>query len=129
MQSRAICLRRVAAIMLACSLTASGFAQVTRKPARATPSAASDASARATLAQMVDALKQTPADTDLRTRIIKLAAGMKTPPGIPEEARRYFVKAVAIQRTPKRRRRLHWPLPPMSRLWGWPRGGPTPTTT
>lgn len=55
-------------------------------------------SPREQLKQMVQQLQKTPDDNALREKIIRLAAGIKPAPAIPEEARRHFVKAVALQK-------------------------------
>ena len=66
------------------------------------PSAATgDSTRRQTLKKYVTALQQTPGDNELRVKIVKLAATLKPPPPIPEEARRYYIKAVAIQKDAK----------------------------
>jgi len=49
-------------------------------------------SPREQLQQMTVQLQQTPNDTTLRERIIKLGAEMKPAPAVPEEARRAFVR-------------------------------------
>lgn len=58
-------------------------------------------SPRAQLKQLVEQLQATPGDSALRERIIKLAAGIKPAPAIPEEARRFFVRATALQKDAK----------------------------
>jgi hypothetical protein len=57
--------------------------------------------ARQALKKYVTELQESPDDNDLRLRIIKLATTLKPPPAIPEEARRYYLKAFAIQRDAK----------------------------
>lgn len=49
-------------------------------------------SPREQLSQMVVQLQKTPNDNALREKIIKLAAGIKPPPAVSEEARRSFVR-------------------------------------
>jgi tetratricopeptide (TPR) repeat protein len=58
--------------------------------------AAQAQSPREQLTQMVQQLQQTPNDTALREKIIKLAQDMKPAPAVPEEARGYFVKGSTI---------------------------------
>ncbi len=58
-------------------------------------------SPREQLNQMVQQLQKAPNDNALREKIIKLAAGIKPAPPIPEEARRHFVKAVTLQKEAK----------------------------
>ncbi len=54
-----------------------------------------------TLNQYVAELQKNPDDNILREKIIKLALEMKPAPAIPEEARKYFVKATTIQKEAK----------------------------
>jgi tetratricopeptide (TPR) repeat protein len=61
----------------------------------------SDSAQRQMLKECLEALQQTPDDQLRRQQIVKLAATLKPPPAIPEEARRYYVKAVAIQKDAK----------------------------
>lgn len=56
---------------------------------------------RQKLKEYVEALQQSPGDFELREKIVKLGAALKPPPVIPEEARRYYLKAAAIQKTAK----------------------------
>jgi tetratricopeptide (TPR) repeat protein len=58
--------------------------------------AAQAQSPREQLNQMVQQLQQTPNDTALREKIIKLGQELKQAPAIPEEARGYFVKGSTI---------------------------------
>lgn len=58
-------------------------------------------SPREQLNQMVQQLQKTPADNALREKIIKLAAGIKPAPAIPEEANRAFVKGNVFQKEAK----------------------------
>ena len=53
-------------------------------------------SPREQLKQMVEQLQKTPADNVLREKIIKLAAGIKPAPTIPEEAREPFVMGATV---------------------------------
>jgi len=64
-------------------------------------SAGATNSARQKLKEYVQALQQTPDNNELRQKIVKLAATLKPLPVIPEEARRYYMKAVAIQKNAK----------------------------
>jgi tetratricopeptide (TPR) repeat protein len=64
-------------------------------------SAGATNSARQKLKEYVAALQANPNDYELQQKIVKLAATLKPPPVIPEEARRYYVKAVAIQKDAK----------------------------
>jgi tetratricopeptide (TPR) repeat protein len=54
-----------------------------------------------TLNQYVTDLQKNPNDTALREKIIRHVQGMKPKPVIPEDARRYFVKAVTMQKEAK----------------------------
>jgi tetratricopeptide (TPR) repeat protein len=56
---------------------------------------------RQKLNEYVAALQTNPNDVELRQKIVKLAATLKPPPAIPEEARRYYVKAVTLQKQAK----------------------------
>jgi hypothetical protein len=56
---------------------------------------------RQKLKEYVEALQNTPDDVELRQKIVELAATLKPPPVIPEEARRYYVKAVTLQKQAK----------------------------
>ncbi len=58
-------------------------------------------SSRAQLTESIEQLHKTPNDTALREKIIALALKAKPAPTIPEEARRHFVKAVALQKEAK----------------------------
>lgn len=49
-----------------------------------------------TLTQYISALRESPNDTALRERIIRHVQTMSPAPGIPEEARRYYVRGSAI---------------------------------
>jgi tetratricopeptide (TPR) repeat protein len=51
---------------------------------------------REELQQMVEQLQKTPDDNALREKIIKLAAGIKPAPAIPEEAREPFVMGATV---------------------------------
>jgi hypothetical protein len=57
-----------------------------------------DSSPREPLKQYVAELQRSPIDDALREKIIKMARELKPPPAIPDEARRYFMKAAAIQK-------------------------------
>jgi len=57
-----------------------------------------DSSPRERLEQYVAKLQGSPIDDALREKIIKTARELKPPPAIPEEARRHFMKAAAIQK-------------------------------
>jgi len=57
-----------------------------------------DSSPRERLKQYVAELQRSPVDDALREKIIKMARELKPPPAIPDEARRYFMKAAAIQK-------------------------------
>jgi len=54
-----------------------------------------------TLTQYVADLHKNPNDNALREKIIKHVQGMRQKPAVPEEARRYFVKAVTMQKEAK----------------------------
>jgi len=54
-----------------------------------------------TLKQYISDLQNNPDDNALREKIIKYVQTMKQKPAIPEEARRYFVKAVTMQKEAK----------------------------
>jgi tetratricopeptide (TPR) repeat protein len=54
-----------------------------------------------TLNQYIADLQKNPNDYALREKIIKHVQGMRPAPAVPEEARRYFVKAVTIQKEAK----------------------------
>src|SRR5258706_8210953 len=56
---------------------------------------------REELKQMVEQLQKSAGDNALREKIIKLAASIKPAPAIPEEARRFFVRAVTLQKDAK----------------------------
>ncbi len=53
------------------------------------------------LKQCISDLQKNPNDNALREKIIKHVQAMKSAPEIPEEARRYFVKAVTMQKEAK----------------------------
>lgn len=53
---------------------------------------------RETLGQYIADLQESPGDSALREKIIKLAKEIKPAPEIPEEARRHFVRAVTAQK-------------------------------
>ncbi len=54
-----------------------------------------------TLRQYVAELQRNPDDANLRERIIKHVRTMKTPPAIPEEARRYFIEGNVLVKAAK----------------------------
>lgn len=56
---------------------------------------------QATLNQYISDLQKNPSDNNLRQKIIMHVLTMKPKPAIPEEARRYFVKAVTMQKEVK----------------------------
>lgn len=58
-------------------------------------------SPREELQQMVEQLQKTPDDNALREKIIRLGAGIKPSPAIPEEANRAFVKGNVFQKEAK----------------------------
>jgi tetratricopeptide (TPR) repeat protein len=57
-----------------------------------------DSSPRERLDQYVAKLQRSPIDDALQEKIIKTARELKPPPEIPEEARRHFMNAAAIQK-------------------------------
>jgi hypothetical protein len=85
--------------LLVLSLLLSGATQAHSRAS--TGAANSPSTPRQKLKEYVDVLQNTPDDVELRQKIVKLAATLKPPPAIPEEARRYYVKAVAIQKDAK----------------------------
>lgn len=61
----------------------------------------SNAEARATLKEYVQALQISPNDRELRAKILRLAATLKPAPELPEQARRYYVKANTLRKEAK----------------------------
>ena len=59
-------------------------------------SGASTGASQETLKQQVDELKKSPGDHALREKIIKMAAGMKPAPAVPEDAERSVVRGTAF---------------------------------
>jgi tetratricopeptide (TPR) repeat protein len=62
---------------------------------------ASASSPREELKTLTAQLQKNPSDDSLREKIVKLAAKAKPAPGVSEEARRHFVKAVTLQKDAK----------------------------
>lgn len=54
-----------------------------------------------TLKQYVSELQRNPEDANLREKIVKYVRTMKTPPVIPEEARRYFIEGNVLVKAAK----------------------------
>jgi tetratricopeptide (TPR) repeat protein len=62
---------------------------------------AQSSNAQQTLSQYISKIQKNPNDNALREKIIRHVQGMRPVPTIPEEARRYFVKATTLQKGAK----------------------------
>src|SRR5436190_21580880 len=56
---------------------------------------------QSTLDTLTAQFQKAPTDNALREQIIKTVAEMKPPPVVPEDARRFFVEAAAIEKAAK----------------------------